>query len=341
MKSKRWIIFSISLMLIGMLIVAGCGGTKSTAKNSAEATEPIKIALSPWPGWYPWYIAQEKGFFKKHGVNVELVWFPVYSDSLQALNTGKVDANSQTLSDTLAPVSKGLPLKAVLVNDNSAGGDGFVAKPQYKSLADLKGKKVATELGTVDHLLMVTALDKAGMKENDVEYTNMAVNDAGPAFIAGNLDGAVLWEPFLSKALAEGKGNLLFSSKDTPGLIPDLLVFNEQVLKDRPDEVKKILMAWFEAMEWWKQNPDEGNAILAQKAEVSPEEYKQMMSSIKLFTLEDNIKAFTKSDGLEYLGTTGIKTANFLKDKNMLETIPDVEAIFEASFIQQIAAEKK
>lgn len=339
MVLKRRVILGLVLLLVSIL-VGGCSSGK-TEKVPTGAAEPIKIALSPWPGWYPWYIVQEKGFFQKYGVKVELVWFPVYSDSLQAMNTGKVDANSQTLSDTLAPVSKGLPLKAVLVNDNSFGGDGIVVKPEYNSLADLKGKKVATELGTVDHLLLVTALDRFGMKESDIEYTNMTVNDAGPAFISGNLDAAVIWEPFLNKAITEGKGKLIFSSADTPGLIPDLLVFNEKILKERPEDVKKVLMAWFDAMEWWKQNPEEGNAILAKKAEVSPEEYKQIVSSIKLFTLQDNIKAFSKSDSLEYLGTSGVKTANFLKDKGMLEMIPDVEAILEPSFVRQIVAEKK
>ena len=179
------------------------------------------MALSPWPGWFVWYLVKEKGFFEKNGVNVDLVWFPVYSDSLSALASGKVDANSQTLSDTLAPASKGIKLKAVLVNDNSNGGDGVVVKPSINSLKDLKGKKVATELGTVDHLLMLTALEKAGLAEKDVSYTNMTVNDAGPAFISGNLDAAVLWEPFLSKAIQEGKESCSFHPRIHRDLIPD------------------------------------------------------------------------------------------------------------------------
>ncbi|MDF2959995.1 MAG: aliphatic sulfonates family transporter, periplasmic ligand-binding protein, partial [Paenibacillus sp.] len=201
-KITLWI---TCLMLVGAVLLSGCNASKPAAGTSAAGKDgsaaPVKLALSPWPGWFVWYLVKEKGFFEKNGVNVELVWFPVYSDSLAALATGKVDANSQTLSDTLAPVSKNIPLKAVLVNDNSFGGDGIVVKPGIQSLQDLKGKKVATELGTVDHLLMLTALNKSGLKEKDVNYVNMTVNDAGPAFIAGNLDAAVLWEPFLSKAV--------------------------------------------------------------------------------------------------------------------------------------------
>ena len=60
---------------------------------SARAAEPVTIGYSDWPGWVAWEIAKEKGFFKKRGANVKLVWFPVYTDSLTALNTAKIDAN--------------------------------------------------------------------------------------------------------------------------------------------------------------------------------------------------------------------------------------------------------
>jgi NitT/TauT family transport system substrate-binding protein len=333
---RRLILLIVVVLLVGSVLTA-CG----TKDNKAALTEPVKIALSPWPGWFIWYLVKEKGFFEKRGVNVELVYFPVYSDSLSALSTGKVDANSQTLSDTLAPASKGIGLKAVLVNDNSNGGDGFIVKEGIQSFADLKGKKVATELGTVDHLLMLTALDKHGLKENDVKYTNMTVNDAGPAFISGNLDAAVLWEPFLSKALAEGKGKLLFSSKDTPGLIPDLLVFKESVTKNRPDDVKKILLAWFDALEYWKNNPDESLAIMAKAAETPVAEYKLGVDSVRIFSKEDNQKAFTEGTDYTSLFFTANKTAEFLKGLEMLSSIPDPKAFLDGSFIDEIIKESK
>ncbi|TVY12000.1 ABC transporter substrate-binding protein [Paenibacillus cremeus] len=326
------------LLLIGVLL-AGCGGSKETSATSGGA--PVKLALSPWPGWFVWYLVKEKGFFEKNGVKVDLVWFPVYSDSLAALSTGKVDANSQTLSDTLAPVSKGIPLKGVLVNDNSAGGDGIVVKPGIQSLSDLKGKKVATELGTVDHLLMLTALNKAGLKEKDVNYVNMTVNDAGPAFISGNLDAAVLWEPFLSKSIEEGKGKLLFSSKETPGLIPDLLVFREDFTKKRPDDVKKILNAWFDALEYWKNNPEESLAIMAKAAETPLDEYKKGVDSVKIFNLDDNLGAFRKGEDFTSLQFTGQKTAEFLKGLDMLSSVPKLEPILDGHFIEEVAKERK
>ncbi|WP_226375298.1 ABC transporter substrate-binding protein [Effusibacillus dendaii] len=338
---KKWFACLISLFLVAGAVV-GCssGSQSSSSPQNTGSQEKIKIGLSPWPGWFVWYLVKEKGFFEKHGVNADLVWFPVYSDSLTALNTGKIDANSQTLIDTLTPVSKGIPLKAVLVNDNSNGGDGVVVKPDITSLQQLKGKKIATELGTVDHFLMLTGLDKAGLKESDVQYTNMTVNDAGPAFISGNLDAAVLWEPFLSKAVQEGKGKLLFSSADTPGLIPDLLVFREEVAKNKPEEVQKVIAAWFDALEYWKEHPDESMAIMAKAAETPVDEYKKSVEGVKIFSLEDNRNAFKEADNMTSLLFTGKKTGEFLKRVGFIDNIPDVSKIIDGQFIQKASANK-
>ncbi|HUC92947.1 MAG TPA: ABC transporter substrate-binding protein [Paenibacillus sp.] len=334
-RTGKRVLAALMIAVLAFTVAACGGGAKETSGGGSG--EPITIALSPWPGWYMWYLVEEKGFFEKRGVNVKLEFFPVYSDSLQALSTGKVDANSQTLSDTLAPASKGIGLKAVLVNDNSFGGDAIVSKPDINSVKDLKGKTVATELGTVDHLLLLTALDQNGMKESDINYVNMTVNDAGPAFISGNTDASVLWEPFQTKAVKEGKGKLLFSSKDTPGLIPDLLVFRESVVKERPEDIQKIVDAWFDALDYFRANPEESIELLAGKAETTPEDFKLGLDSIKLFTPEDNVKAFEKGDDYTSLAYTGAKTAEFLKKLDMIGDVKDIGALLDPQFVKKSA----
>lgn len=337
---KKWMngkAFLAMVMVACLVFLSACQsstGAGSTSEGDSKSGDPIQIALSPWPGWYLWYIAEEKGLFKKHGVNVELKWFPVYSDSLQALATGQVDANSQTLSDTIAPLSKGIPLKVVLVNDNSNGGDAIVAKPEIQSVADLKGKTVATELGTVDHFLLLTALERNGMSETDINYVNMTVNDAAPAFINKKVDASVLWEPFQTTAVKEGGGKVLFSSKETPGLIPDLLVFKAETVEKRADDVQKIVDAWFEALAELKNNPKETLELLAKKAEQTPEEFQLGLDSIKIFSKAENLKAFADAESYESLAYTGTKTAEFLKKLGMVSDVPDVKAALEPKFVQ-------
>jgi NitT/TauT family transport system substrate-binding protein len=337
-QMKKVVLVLLTLILM-MTALVGCGSSDTKSSSSSKSSGPIQIALSPWPGWFFWYYVQDGGYFKKHNVDVKLKWFPVYSDSLEALSTGQVDANSQTLSDTLAPLSKGIKLKAVLVNDNSYGGDAIVSKPGISSLKELKGKTVATELGTVDHLLLLTALAKAGLNETDINYVNMTVNDAAPAFINGKVDASVLWEPFQTKAVTEGKGKVLFSSKETPGLIPDLLVFKADVVKNRSKDVQKIVDAWFDALADFKKDPTKGIAIMAKYAEQSPAEYKLGLDSIKLFSAADNVKAFTKGNTYESLNYTGGKTAKFLKKLDMISKTPNIEPLLEPKFVKAVAKE--
>src|SRR3569833_1864036 len=111
----------------------------------------IKVGVSDWTGWVAWFVVQDLGYFRKYGVDVKLVWFANYSDSIAALSTGQLDAKSQTWSDTLGPLAKGLPLKVVLVNDNSAGNDALLVGPRIKSFGELRGHKVALEQYSISH----------------------------------------------------------------------------------------------------------------------------------------------------------------------------------------------
>jgi NitT/TauT family transport system substrate-binding protein len=119
------------------LALAGLGAASVSTPAAAE----VKVGLSDWPGWVAWYVAEQKGFFKKHGADVKLVWFANYTDSIAALSSGQLDANSQTWSDTLGPLAKGLPLKAILVNDNSAGNDALMVSPKITSFASSRARR--------------------------------------------------------------------------------------------------------------------------------------------------------------------------------------------------------
>ena len=146
----------VALALSGMLVA--CGGDDDEDSSGSTSGEPIKLGFSAWPGWFPWQVAEEQGIFKKAGVNVELVWFEGYLDSINALAAGQLDANSQTLNDTLASVAAGADQRIVLVNDNSTGNDQIIVRDGITSIADLKGKKIGIEAGVVDHFLLALGL---------------------------------------------------------------------------------------------------------------------------------------------------------------------------------------
>jgi NitT/TauT family transport system substrate-binding protein len=321
-------------MKIKSLLVALAAALLATF--SVRAAEPIKIGYSDWPGWVAWEIAKDKGLFKKHGVDVKLVWFPVYTDSLTALNTGKIDANCSAWCDVVAPLAEGVKLKVVLVNDNSAGNDAIIAKPGINSIKELKGRTVATELGTVEHFMLLQALSRSGMTEKDVEYKNLTVPDAAAAFIAGKVDAAGVWQPWISQIQREGKGKALFTSKEIPGLIPDLLVFQEKVAAERGADVQKIVATWFDVLAYIKSSEKDAIKIMARVVEQKPADYLAFMPGTKFFGLEENLKAFEKSDEHTSLVGSGRVIADFLKKLELIKTVPDLETALEPKFVRAL-----
>lgn len=165
----------LALFFISLLVAVSCTPSPqtSTSGNSAATptnTKPIQFGFSAWPGWFPWQIAQEQKLFEANQVNVDLNWFDGYLDSINALRAGQLDANTQTLNDTISSVAAGSDQVIVLVNDNSTGNDKIIVREGINTIADLKGKKVAAEEGTVDHFLLLLGLKKAGLTQADIQF---------------------------------------------------------------------------------------------------------------------------------------------------------------------------
>lgn len=258
------------------------------------ARAEVKVGVSDWPGWVAWYIADQKGFFTKHGAKVKLVWFANYSDSISALSSGRLDANSQTWSDTMTPLAKKIGVKAILVNDNSAGNDALMVGPKIKSIAELKGKSVALEQFSISHFVLANALQKNGMTISDVKIVNLSAGDAAAAFMAGRADAAVVWNPWVSRIEKSGKGRALFTSRDMPGLVPDLLVAHDKALANKAQraELVGMIKAWFDTEAFIRTNRAEALQIMSKVVGLKPAEYEVFLPGTRFFGAADNLAAF-------------------------------------------------
>ncbi|HET8695538.1 MAG TPA: ABC transporter substrate-binding protein [Aquabacterium sp.] len=302
---------------------------------AAPAQAEVKVGVSDWPGWVAWYVAEQKGFFKKHGADVKLVWFANYTDSISALSAGQLDANSQTWSDTMGPLAKGLPLKTILVNDNSAGNDALVAGPKIKNFADLKGKTIALEEFSVSHFVLVNALAKHGMKVSDVKIVNLSAGDAAAAFMSGRVDAAVLWNPWIHQVEVSGKGKALFTSKDLPGLIPDLLVAQDKAIQTKRKDLVGMIKAWFDTVAFIQNKPDEAAAIMSKVVNLKPDEYKVFLPGTRFFDAKLNQEAMgpaTKPLSLLGVAPTVVR---FLTDNKLIEGTPDAAKGLDASLLAE------
>ena len=305
-----------------------------------SARAEVKVGVSDWPGWVAWYVAEQKGFFKKHGADVKLVWFANYTDSISALSAGQLDANSQTWSDTMAPLAKGLPLKAILVNDNSAGNDALMVGPKIKSFKDLKGKKIALEEFSVSHFLLTLALSKNGMTLKDVQVVNLSAGDAAAAFMAGRVDAAAVWNPWINTIQASGKGKPLFTSADVPGLIPDLLVAQEKSLKAKRKDFVGMIKAWCDVEAFLRSNPDEAARIMSKVVGMDAKDYKVFLPGTKFFDQKANLQAFgPATDKVSLLGVAPT-ISKFLLDNKLMEGKVDFARGLDASLVKEAAGVK-
>lgn len=351
---KIWVFLSVAALIISIL--GGCAGN-STKNNTEAGTEsdsadsktteaadsmeakgtkenPFILGVSPMSGWYAWYGIEGTGIFEENGVNVKIQFFPVYSDSLTAFYSGQVDGICIAASDTVAPLNEGVDFKVVLVNDNSYGADGLVVQDGIGSIEDLKGKTVATEVGTLEHMFLLKILKENNMTIDDVNFVNMTINDAGPAFIAGSIDAAVLWEPTLSTAIEAG-GKLLYSTKDEPGLIPDTLAVRQDVLENSQDGVQKIVDSWFDGVEKLKVKDQDFIDAICKGAELEQDDYMVMLDGVTLFDKAMNEETFKEGDDYTYVSYTLQKSAEFLVDTKMINKIPDdVNSILDDTYIK-------
>jgi NitT/TauT family transport system substrate-binding protein len=172
---------------------------------ASASAEPIKLGMSTWLGYAPLYLAKEKGFFQKQGVDVEVVVIESPSDRRAAFAADKIQGMATTVDTHVmtAAAENPIPVKQVLALDDSHGGDGMVAKKEIKTIKDLKGKTVAAQLGAgASYFWLNYVLSQNGMKLADLKAIDMKAGDAGSAFVAGKVDAAVTWEPWLSRAKA-------------------------------------------------------------------------------------------------------------------------------------------
>jgi NitT/TauT family transport system substrate-binding protein len=307
------------------------------ATGAAEPLEPdggptIKLGFSTWPGWLPWQVTEEMGFFEAAGVDVELVWFEGYLDSINAFAAGQLDGNSQTLSDTLLSVAAGSDQRIVLTNDNSTGNDQIIVDASIGSIQDLVGKEIGVEAGVVDHFLLALGLEEQGLSLDDVTIVNLETGAAASAFSAGQLDAVGVFAPFTTVALGRAGSKTLFTSADFPGSIPDHLAVSGALVEERPEAVQRIINAWYMTLDYINNNPAEAVAIMAERAGVSVEDYEEYDAGTTLFSVADAVAAYSPGEDFTHLDFAAREIAAFLLETGFVEGEIDLGKVLDPQF---------
>ncbi|HHT9147259.1 MAG TPA: ABC transporter substrate-binding protein [Candidatus Wunengus sp. YC61] len=331
------------LLVICVAVVAGCCAVvcekkaPETVSARVEEKKPIKIGISIWQGYAHAFIAQEKGFFGKNNVSVELVFKKGVEESIELYKSGKVDGVFNVFADMILINSKGIPTKVVYVPSYSESGDVIIGKPEFNSITDLKGKTVSFQgLNTFSNLFVLKALEKAEIKKSDVQFQDVPGMDVLNEMEAGKIDGGHTWEPVTSEATSKGY-KILCKASDVPGIITDVLAFNAKIIEERPEDVQGIVKSLFEARDFINSNRDEAMDIMAKAECLDRAEIERgLKSDVHMLDLNENSEAMKKSENIASLYASLKVITDFYVKRGLISEAQVTEGIIEPKFIEGI-----
>ncbi|CAG9298131.1 ABC transporter substrate-binding protein [Celerinatantimonas diazotrophica] len=262
----------------------------SMTAHGAEHLGSLKMGIEPWLGYGLWYVAAHDGLFKKQGFkNVDIINFTEDKDINAALASGQIDVANIATHTAMGMIAAGLPVKAVLLLDQSNTADAILASAKIKSLKDIKGKKVAYEQGTTSDILLHSALSSVHLSEADIIPVPMPAANAGSALIAGNVPVAVTYEPYISVAEKNDPNlKMLYSGASDPGLISDVLVVRQSVINKHPKQVAALIEVWKKALANYRQHTQLDRNIIATAIGATPDDLKTAFDGIKYIDIKTN-----------------------------------------------------
>ncbi len=283
--------------VLGAFLAAMAATLTCAAGSAADVSAGLKpekgifrMGIQPWLGDGQWHVADKFDLFRQNGLErVDIINFTEDKDVNAALASGHLDGANMATHTAMGMVAAGLPVKIVMLLNMSETADALIADPSVKTLADLKGKRIAYEEGATSDILLRSALAAAGIDFKDIVAVPMPAAMAGSSLIAGRVPVAVTYEPYLTVAKNQNPGlNMLYSGRDDPGIVSDVFVVREEVLQQRPGQVLALLKSWDAAYRHYQANMQADRAVIATAVGATPEELASAFDGVVFFSVADN-----------------------------------------------------
>ncbi len=317
----------LALLTLVMWGLVACTGGVAVAPNPSLTT--LRLSHDLWPGYFPVYIARAQGYFAEEGLDVQATSTSDTDSLLAGLAAGRFEAVAVSLGDTIILNQTSGQVRVVAVTDMSLGGDAFLVQAGLSGEA-LRGKRIGVNQGGFAELFVREVLVRHGLTFADVTIVDTDASALPAALRAGQVEAGHTWEPFITEAVNDG-AQVLFSSADTPGLIPDVLVFRDDVLTKNPAAVRGFLRAWFRAVDFWRVNPTAGNALIAAQTGLPAETIS--LAGIQLLGAAENRQLFMPGSSYESLHYTARVYTDFFAEAGYITTRPEVSQLLAGEFL--------
>ncbi len=267
-------------------LLAAAAMAAALASPTASAADLVQLGNLKFAHYGA--VSYMKEIAGKYDLKIDERVFPKGIDILPAIVAGEIDVAASAVDAAIAGRASGVPIYAVA--GFAKGGARIVAKPGagIKTIADLKGKKVATPRGGAQELVLLAELAKHGLTWSDrpgkdVQITYMAYADMNQALLSGNIDAMSQSEPQSSQAINKGFGVEVIKPYDTElGEPVRSLVVTESFYKTKPEVAERLIRCFVEATATFIAQPALAKSYVREKifkGQISSEDYKDAIGN--------------------------------------------------------------
>jgi NitT/TauT family transport system substrate-binding protein len=270
---RRLLGAGVATAAVPILVRCGAAAPAASPSSAAVATATVRASVGPLSPSVKvtlgvvgsasdagFYIAQERGYFKEEGLDVEFVPFQSGPVMVPPLGTGQLDVGGGGPGAGLFnAVLQDVPLR--IVADKGSHRPGFIANRvvirkdlvdsgQVKGYTGLKGQKVAVaSLGNAGHVLLDKALRRGGITWKDVEVSALSSPDIAAAFTNKGIAASVAVEPFATQWEAQGLVSIPTDARDTyPDFQAAVVMYGPKFAQDKPEAAKRFMVAYVRAL---------------------------------------------------------------------------------------------
>jgi NitT/TauT family transport system substrate-binding protein len=259
----------------------------SSISMQVRASELLRVGTTLWPGYEPIHLAEFMGSYRGH--NIRPVDYPSTSEVLRAFKNKTLEVAALTLDEVVSLREVNVPIKIILVCDISNGGDVIVAKPEITTVKELKGKRVAVESTAVGAYVLSRALQLNQLSLSDIKIINMGVDSNISSVEHDRADAYVTYEPIRTKLIHKGLKQI-FSSRELPGEIVDVLVVHEAYYISHKAQLNALVSGWFQALETIRADPVKSYQFIADRMKITSGEVAISFQGLRLPGIEENKK---------------------------------------------------
>ena len=295
----------------------------------ASAQTKVAIGISGWTGFAPLTLAKEAGIFARNGLDVTIQKIPQASRHL-AIAAGSIQCAATTVETWIVWDAAGVKTKQLFQLDNSYGADGMVVRSSTASIRDLKGKTVAASApGTAPYFTLAWFLRENGLTLKDVTIVNAEPGLAAQAFIAGQYDAAMTYEPFLSAVRgAPQSGKIIATTLDYP-MVMDTFGCTPAFIDGNEAAVRALVKSYYEALELIAKEQERAFTIMGADVRQSAEQFGNSAKYLRWQNADDN-RRFFAGPWQEFSN----KAADLLLEIGLIRQKPDVATLVDTRFIQ-------